>query len=667
MSDTVTTRRVELPMQTRLAPVGSVDAETRTAEVTWTTGARVKRARLTPDWDVEHYLEELSLDPSAVDLSRLRAGAPLLDSHQRWELRNVIGVVERADLAGAQGTASVRFSARDDVRPIFDDVRAGVLRQISVGYTVERMERSGVDADSGLPVYTATRWTPMELSLVPIGADPGAGVRAEGGAAPKLYPCEISQPAVSATTRKESMMDEATRAAEEAAKRSAEAQAKAEGEAKEAATKAAQEAAERAVKAERERAATITALVARHGLGDAFAAELIGSDRTLDAARAAILDKLAERSQQQAPARGVFIQTITDQTETERAGAVEALLFRANPGGKQLSDNGKRFAGMTLRELMRDRLEARGVNTRGMSVNEMWERTYLSGSDLPNIVLDAANKSLRAAYDSTPRTFTAWCRQTTAPDFKNINRIQLSGAPSLLKVLPGEEIKRGEVSDAKETYQLATYARIVGINRQTIINDDMDAFTRLPALAARAAADVESDTVYAVLTANAAMADGVALFHANHGNLGSGAIGITALDAARAAMRVQTGLEGRPINVAPRYLIVPAAKETTAEQFTSLAIVAAKQTDTNPFRSGGPSALIPVVEPRLDATSTLVWYAAADPAQVDTVEYAYLEGEQGVYLESRMGFDIDGMELKVRLDFAAKAIDHRGLYKSTGA
>jgi hypothetical protein len=63
--------------------------------------------------------------------------------------------------------------------------------------------------------------------------------------------------------------------------------------------------------------------------------------------------------------------------------------------------------------------------------------------------------------------YKVWARAATAPDFKNINRTLLSGAPNLLAVLPGEEIKRGAVTDGKETYQLGTFARIIAINRQT--------------------------------------------------------------------------------------------------------------------------------------------------------------------------------------------------------
>ena len=77
--------------------------------------------------------------------------------------------------------------------------------------------------------------------------------------------------------------------------------------------------------------------------------------------------------------------------------------------------------------------------------------------------------------------------------------------------------------------------------------------------------------------------------------------------------------------------------------------------------------LAPISEPRLDAASATAWYLAASPNQIDTIEYAYLEGQQGAYIETRNGFDVDGVEIKCRLDFGAKAIDWRGLYKNPGA
>ena len=74
-----------------------------------------------------------------------------------------------------------------------------------------------------------------------------------------------------------------------------------------------------------------------------------------------------------------------------------------------------------------------------------------------------------------------------------------------------------------------------------------------------------------------------------------------------------------------------------------------------------------IAEPRLDSVSATGWFLAANPSQIDTIEYAYLEGQQGAYIETRNGFDVDGVEIKCRLDFGAKAIDWRGLYKNPGA
>ena len=288
-----------------------------------------------------------------------------------------------------------------------------------------------------------------------------------------------------------------------------------------------------------------------------------------------------------------------------------------------------------------------------------------STSDFANIVLNVANKTLRAAYEAAPQTFKPFSRQVTAPDFKTIARVQLGDAPTLDKVNESGEFKRGTISDGKEQYALATYGKVVAINRQTIINDDLGAFTRLPEMFGRAAADLQSDTVWGIITANAAMGDGTTLFHATHGNLDgtSAAISIASLGNGRAGMRKQKGLNGRFINVMAKYLLVPAAIETVAEQYVSQTnVIYTKAADFNPFAN----KLQVIAEPRLDAASAISWYLAADPAQIDTIEYCFLEGQEGVYLESRLGFDVDGLELKARLDFAAKAIDWRGFWKNPG-
>ena len=155
----------ELPLQTRmdvrLMPDTAI-AETRTIEVVWSTGAAVRRR---DPWSGRVYEEFLSLDPAHVDLSRLNSGAPLLNAHDAFDLEDVIGVVERAWIARENGTyvgrAMVRFSDRADVEPIWQDVRGGIIRNVSVGYAVRAYEIR--EEEGTVPVWTAVDWQPLEL------------------------------------------------------------------------------------------------------------------------------------------------------------------------------------------------------------------------------------------------------------------------------------------------------------------------------------------------------------------------------------------------------------------------------------------------------------------------------------------------------------------------
>ncbi len=244
--------------------------------------------------------------------------------------------------------------------------------------------------------------------------------------------------------------------------------------------------------------------------------------------------------------------------------------------------------------------------------------------------------------------------------------MQLSNLPTLKEVKEGGEYQYASLTDGKETYSLVTYGRVVPVTRQSLINDDLGAFDRIPMMMGRSAAETEAKIVWGIITVNAAMSDGVALFHATHANLaGSGsAITVASLNAGRAAMRKQKGLavkaaDQEPLNLTPKFIVVSPDKETEAQSFLA-SIYATKAGDVNPFAQ----SLLQLTEARLTGNT---WYLFADPALIDTIEYAYLEGEEGLYTETRFGFEVDGIEVKGRLDFAAKAIDWRGLYYSTGS
>tara|TARA_R110002167_G_scaffold86987_1_gene235324 strand:+ start:19639 stop:21645 length:2007 start_codon:yes stop_codon:yes gene_type:complete len=662
---------IDLPLQGRMASVraGSVDEAARTVEIIWTTGATVRRARF---WD-EAVDEELSLDPGMIRLDRLNGGAPFLNAHDAGSLASVLGVVVdgSARIANGQGTATIRFSQRADVEPIFRDIAGGIIRNVSVGYRVHRYEITKRD---GAPeLWRAIDWEPLEISAVAIGADPGARVRSDTGATRALNSCTLTR--TSNPETEASMPDDIEPTAPTAAPATTTRAVDPTPAAPPPAPAPAAPNAD-AIRAEAQRAAAdILTLCQRHGLDNTFAADLIGRGVSLDAARGAVLDKLAEADTLGTRTGATVPAAARDTGATEiayRDAVTDALMHRHAPGLHQLTDAAREFRGLNLLDMARHALERRGISTRGMSRMELATEAlqkragpgYHSSADFPFILANVANKTLRSAYDSTPRTFTAWARQATITDFRPVQRTQLAGAPDLLRVPESGEFTYGTMGEGREVYALLTYGRIIGITRQTLINDDLDAFTRIPSAFGASAADLESDLVYSILTSNPLMNDGVALFNSGHGNLGTaGAISETTLAEAYRLFGNQRGLEARQISVQPRYLITPPGTRSVEARKNVTATTPNAVAGVNAFAG----RLEPIEEPRLiPAAGADPWFLAADPNRIDTVEYAYLDGSNGVYTETRMGFEVDGMEIKARHDFASKAIDWRGLYRNAG-
>ncbi len=652
------TRNIDLPPLTRAADLlpASIDAAERTIDVVWSTGARVRRTPFFGD----PFDEELAMDPRAVRLDRLNAGAPLLKVHDASALDSVIGSVVpgSARIENGRGIARVRFSDRAEVEPLWKDVEAGHIRAVSIGYQVHRFE---VSRQAGAPeLWCAVDWTPFEISAVPIGADPAAGFRADE----PLHPCVVHR--ADAPSKEKAAMDDAVTDNTETQTR----QAATEPQDRVPTTPVidAEAIAARARDTERERVGTIYDLAGRLHLERSFADDLVKRGVTLDAARSEILDKVATDAEKTRVSPQVSIPLGgRDERVTRRDAVSNALLHRYSPTLFPLSEPAREYRGMTLVEHAREFLSSSGVNVRGMSRDEIATRALHSTSDFPEVLAAVTGKTLRQAYDAYPRTYVPFCRQVLATDFKAMHRVQLGEAPQLVKVNEGGEFKRGTLAEGRESYRVETYGRVVAVTRQVLINDDLDAFTRIPAMYGTAIATLESDVVWGIILANAAMSDSIALFHQNHGNLANPAtaLSVTAIGAARAAMARQTGLDKKTIlNVRPAYLIVPASLELAAEQLVAQNLVPAQTGSVVP---SSIRTLTPISEPRLDAASLTAWYLAANPAQIDTIEYAYLEGQQGAYIETRNGFDVDGVEIKCRLDFGAKAIDWRGLYRNPGA
>ena len=269
---------------------------------------------------------------------------------------------------------------------------------------------------------------------------------------------------------------------------------------------------EEAVKAERLRAATIRALsTGPFKVEERFLVSLIDEGVSVEAARERIMTKLTAEFVQP-PTTSINTQPTfggKDEADKRREGMEAALVLRGNPrASREMTDKGRDYAGLTLVDMARECLNAAGVKTRGMDRHEI-ARVALQGrngaaeyfegsmttSDFPNILANVANKTLRQAYEAAPRTFVPFCRQVTASDFKPVNRIQLSDIAALQKTNENGEFVRIYLSDSKESYALTTWGGIVPITRKVVINDDLQALTRIPAGLGIAAATHESDTV----------------------------------------------------------------------------------------------------------------------------------------------------------------------------
>jgi len=330
---------------------------------------------------------------------------------------------------------------------------------------------------------------------------------------------------------------------------------------------------------------------------------------------------------------------------------------------------------MTLCELGRESLSRSGIvaksKDRVQLAGEFLRPTMAGGQHSTSDFLEAlgatAGKSLLIGYEEVQETFPAWTSVGSLSDFKITNRVDLNLFPALSEVPEGAEYNFASTSDRTSPIQLATYGQMFSITRQAIVNDDLSVFTKVPQKMGRAAKRTIGNLVYLQLTSNVVMGDGTALFHADHSNLaGSGAAPTVAtVDAARAAMALQQDPDANAtaLNIRPAYFLVPVELEGSARALMTSEHDPAK-TQKVPNHVRGVAEVIS--DARLSSDSATAWYLAADPRQVETIEVAYLNGNQSPTLEQRDGWNVDGVEFKVRLDAGVSTHDHRGLYKNAG-
>lgn len=629
-------------------------------------------------WDSELGVcpEVLIHSPEAVDAAGFVKNGSILRNHDPNQIVGApVSVV--VDANSGRASASIRFGQTQCAKDAQSDVDNKILRGVSVGYDPLEMTRLNRGTEKTLPsgrivsgpAVLVSRWAVREVSLTPIPWDVDAGLSGER------------------TRRELNMTEEEKKKLEEAARKAesekvvAEERAKAKAEAEKA------EISKQAIESERVRAKEIRFVFKTAKLSDEDAEKFVDSGKSVEEARKHALTELANASK---PPFAEGAKVTADATDKRNR------FFIANLGRRvglqkeyeaELKEVGRGHVSLVgiCREWL---LNARVAGVDEMSPEEIARtifnrsiqyRAAANGSaDVPALLANVQTKSLMKAYQSAEPSWKQWCRVGSLPDFKIAKRVQLSDFAQLRETGENGEVHESKISDRGENISLATFARRISLTYQMIVNDDLDGLGRLPAMMGRSAAALPSRLVYAALLANGNMADGNALFeNTYHGNLTTGSVGALdeeALGIAIAKFR-KIGTFAAPndpefatesLDIAPRILLVPPDLWLTAKKLVDPSGFAAQTTLA--FRE---ILALPVVESRLSNTgytgySTTAWYLIGDPAQIDTFEVAFLDGNETPKIETFEEADRLAIVTRCSLSCGVKALDWRGMLKVTG-
>lgn len=615
----------------RETTIDQVDSDNRTVELSFSSETPYGR------WFGD---EILCHDEECINLERFNNGlGTVLFNHDRDA---VVGHIEKVWLEDNRGKALVRFDTDEQSETIFQKVQSGTLQGVSVGYAINRyevLEDEDTKSTNGRfngPAYVVTDWEPLEISIVSVPADPTVGV---GRSAEEIHTSIDTQEDNTRMDPKEILKTE-----EEVKSTPVE-------------TGITQEDLQKAMEQERKRTSEITALFRDFDVEGADEAIVMGV--SVDEARAMVMDQLRARN------KGVSVTMGEAESDKFRAAAQDAVLMAAGIPVADAAPGANELRGYSMIELARESLQRENVKANFGDNMELARQAINSTSTFPAIMSNLANKSVMTGFNEAETTFQIWAGKGSNRDFKEAARVALSEAGTLELVPEGGQFQQDFLGEASARTKVATYGKLFSLTRQAIINDDLGLFSKIATKYGSAAKRLVNKMVYAQLTGNVKMQDNVALFDAKHGNVATTgeALSVKAIAKAITAMRRQKGITGdATLNITPKYLVVPPELEMVAYQIvnSTAAVDGVNSGVVNPYKGRF------VVVADAELTDPDAWYLVADATQHDTIEVTYLNGVETPRLETRQGFDVDGIEYKVAFDCGVSALDFRGVYKNAG-
>lgn len=602
---------------------GEEEADSRVLELSFSSEEPYKRWW----WGEEILLHEAD----SVNMTRLQEIGVVLYNHNRDSVIGKILSVEM-DSENHKCRASIELDRDELSEWVFQKIKNGTLKGVSVGYSIDEFyeleeDQTSVDGRFQGPAIVATKWTPYEVSIVSVPADPTVGVGRQLG--------NTQEGDVKNMVNENEKAKQNEPVTEPVGRNTAE-QARMDG-----------------AKAERQRVQEISAMCKQFDVSpDSF----INEGVSVEKARSVIMEELAQRM------KAVNVTTVADESDKFRAAAIDGFAMRAGVAINKPAAGADEFRGKRMLRLAAECVERfKNISTSNMDDETIIREALTGTGQFTGILSNVAHKSMAQSYQSAPTTFQLWTSKGSNSDFKKATRYRLSEADELVKLNENGEFKHAEVTEAEATASIATYGRSFSLTRQAIINDDMGALSVIPSLYGAAARRMINKMVYTILTGNPAI-EGAALFDKKHNNLSAVDISIEGIATMKTLMARQKNIGGKEtLNIQPAYIIVPPELEVTAAQLISSVVDPTKANATpNPFAN----RLTVISDPVL--TNAKEWYLAAASGYCPTVEVTYLNGNEAPTMESAVQFDTLGIKWRIYHDVGVNLLDYRGLQKSTG-
>jgi HK97 family phage prohead protease len=600
--------------------------------------------------------EVLRCQRTAIDAGRMKL-LPVIDTHDRSSILNTLGQVVEHQIEGRSLLVKIAFADSERGRHAFDLVRSGIVNKVSVGYRIHDYEEQR--ASDGSTLLTATRWEPVEVSLVSVPADPNATIR--GMKMARMTTGRRRAPARDQINdqRGGEMDNEGRSGVDDVDDEQDSVRTRSE--------------LRRQASMERQIDELRTQAV-RSGLRAADFDDAVENVRSIQHARELVFDLLAERQNQNRTEPGRSSE-LSGQAAQSENNVIDALAVRLG-ARSQIANNP--LLGCGLIQLGRQHMEEQGVSVRRMDDAQVAElliggrsagfggvRAAHTTSDFPLLLQAAGQRVLLERYAAIGTPLKTLSSRRDARDFRQQSFIRPGEAPKLLKVLESGEIKHGTLSEDSRGLKIETYARLFALSRQALINDDLGAFSDFVTAFAQSSAETEGDLFFELLSANSfagvSLSDGQPFFHSSRNNIAASgtSISVASVSLARTAMRLQKNVNGSgTAGVVPAVLMVGPAMETAAEQFVA-EINAITTDEVNPF--GGKLRL--AVENRYSGNG---WWLFADPGQRPALMHGYLSGSEGPQVETKNGWEVLGTEFRCVLDFGCGVYDWRAAYFNPG-